>query len=661
VTPFLVSSGPQNVRVPRVSRLASIVLFVVPVLLGLAVRSPSARAADDATTQARSHYEVGLKLFDAREHEQALIEFQAANELKTRPAALFMMAQCEYLLGRLKEARAHYARYTSENPDGEFVELAKDRVQSIDKRPSTFVINTVPDDVAVRIRAEGTPTVATDVTGQAPNNFQIPRGRYRIDVTKANYQGQTRVVDVDIAETKPLFFKLDPIPARLEIDTLPPFATLYVNGNRARNPYRQDIAPGHVEVFAEAPNHESKTVDLTLSPGEHKRLLGPDSLRLPYAQRSGRPELIAASAVIGGFVGAGAVAAAIGGNLEDPNVAAVLLLGGGGIVGIVAGALIATPLVPQYIPDNRALYVLGDMWIGGLEGAAAGIVVQQFITHHDAVNLPCVRPCRPSLGVELRAGFFGSLPGLALGLTAGALTADRAPTYGRAAIIQSAALGGVLAGALGQMALRLGTGPQYSVHGTAFPPDDPKNPNVPPTTQPDGRIVAQGAFNPTDRGMNCQLVQPPAMVDMQNWAANCAYQGKSLLDLAPGALIGLNLGLAAGLLAAYLPDQTKYGPSWKRVLLVDLAVGAGALAGGIAGCVANGKCLNTTPDDDARAIAAGTALAGGVIGFVGGYFLTRHVDDDTAPTSAVASTLTLVPTMSPGGGALPGLMAMATF
>jgi hypothetical protein len=638
VTPFLVSSRPQNVRVPLVSRLAFI--FVPFVLLGLVVSASSARA-DDATAQARSHYEVGLKLFDAREHEQALIEFQAANELKSRPAALFMMAQCEYLLGRLKEARAHYARYTSENPDGEFVELAKDRVQSIDKRPSTFVINTVPDGVAVRIRAEGTSTVATDVTGQAPNNFQIPRGRYRIDVTKENYQGQTRVVDVDIAETKPLFFKLDPIPARLEIDTVPPFATLYVNGNRARNPYRQDVAPGHVEIFAEAPDHESKTVDLTLSPGERKRLLGPDSLRLPYAQRSGRPELIAASAIIGGFVGAGAVAAAIGGDLESPNVASVLLLGGGGLAGIVAGALVATPIVPQYIPDNRALYVLGDMWIGGLEGATAGIVVQQIITHSDAVQAPCKSPCRPSLGVELRAGFFGSLPGLALGLTAGALTVDHAPTYGRAAIIQSAALGGVLAGGLGQMALRLGTRPQYSVHGTTIDIN-----NLPASN---------------DGGQNCRKVDPEQMPDPDHWLGNCAYEGKSLLDLAPGALIGLNVGLAAGLLAAYLPDQSRYGPSWKRVLLVDLAVGAGALAGGVAGCVANGKCLNTAPDDDARAIAAGTALAGGVVGFVGGYFLTRHVDDDGQPTSVVASTLTLVPTISPGGGALPGLAAMAAF
>jgi hypothetical protein len=626
--------------------------------VGLAAPTPRALAAatlalaDDATAQARSHYEMGLKLFDAREHEQALVEFQAANDLKPRPAALFMMAQCEYLLGRLKDARAHYERYASENPTGEFVELAKDRIQSIDKRPSTFVINTVPDGVAVRIRSEGplagTPA-ATDIAGQAPNNFQIPRGRYRIDVTKENYQGQTRIVDVDIAETKPLFFKLDPIPARLEIATLPPSATLYVNGNRARNPYHQEVAPGHVEVFAEAPDHDSKTVEFTLTPGEQKRLLGKDALRLSYAQRSGRPELIVASSVMGALVGAGAVAAAIGKELEDPGVASVLLVTGGGLSGAIAGALIATPLV-RYIPDNRALYIMGDMWIGAVEGFSVGMIWEQVHANHQLPQPPCpgANPCRPSLGVQLRGGFVGSLPGLALGLTTGVLTADHAPTYGRATLIQSAALGGFLTGALVQLAAQwqpYGSGWEYEV----------RKPNSQKDIDNNGGVIGQG---PGTKPLPCYIVD--TMDASKN--PDCAFRSTSALDLMPGALIGLNVGLAAGLLGAYLPDQSKYGPSWKRVLLIDLATGAGMVAGGVAGCVANtDDCLTKNPSPTARAISAGSALAGGVFGFVGGWLLTRHTDDDGTATGTIASTLRLLPMPAPGGGSLPGLAAMAAF
>jgi hypothetical protein len=569
----------------------------------------AARAADDATAQARSHYEMGLKLFDAREHEQALIEFQSANELKPRPAALFMMAQCEYLLGHLKDARAHYERYATENPTGEFVELAKDRIQSIDQRKSTFVINTVPDDVTVRIRKEGgAGAPGVDLSGQAPNNFQVPRGRYRIDVTKTNYQGQTRLVDVDIAETKPLFFKLDPIPARLEIETAPRGATLYVNGNRARNPYRQDVDPGRFEIFAEAPDHDGKTVEVTLTPGQHMALLGPNALRLPYQQRSGRPELLVASAVIGGFVGAGAVAAAIGKDLEDPDVAAVLLVSGGGLAGTIVGALVATPLVPRYIPDNRALFILGSMWIGGAEGAGVGMIWQQA---NSSGCKPAEQPCRPPLGLVLRAGFVGSLPGLALGLTTGALMADRAPTYGRVAIIQSAALGGLVAGALGQMAL------QWKPYGGAE-----WDTTFVPGAEPSRKT--------------------------------------STLDLAPGALIGLNVGLGAGILATSLADKSKYGPSWKRVLLVDLAAGAGMLVGGIAGCVTNTNgCLTGVPDDDARALSAASGLAGGAIGLLGGILLTRHMDDDAPQTvSSAPPSVTLVPSAA---GGVPALAAVGTF
>src|SRR4029079_18130012 len=139
-------------------------------------------------------------------------------------------------------------------------------------------------------------------------------------------------------------------------------------------------------------------------------------------------------------------------DLENKDVASVLLVSGGGIAGIIGGALIATPLVPEYIPDNRALFIMGGMWIGAAEGVGVGIIGAQAqatdCAQVDENGAPMPQRCRPKLGLLLRAGFVGSLPGLTIGLTTGALLADRAPTYGRVAVIQSAALGGSLAGAL---------------------------------------------------------------------------------------------------------------------------------------------------------------------------------------------------------------------
>jgi len=611
---------------------ARLVLLFVALL---ALVAPGARAADDATQAAKEHYELGIHFFEARDNEQALIEFQRANEIKPAPAAVFMMAQCEYLLGRLKEARAHYERYQKELPNGEFSTLAEDRIQSIDRRQSTFVINTVPDDVTIHIALEGKPESA--VSGQAPNNFQVPRGRYKIDATKPNYQGQTRVVDVDIAETKPLFFKLDPIPARLEIETAPPGAILYVNGNRARNPYKQDVIPGHYEVFAEAAEHEPRTLELDLAPGERRLLTGPSHLSLPYIQRSGRPELLVASALLGGFVGAGAVIAAIGTHFGSDNVSSVLLASGGGLTGLVAGGLVSNSLVPGYIPDNRALFIIGNMWIGLAEGAGIGVVGRQIATSVGTRVDPCPGPgpCRGSVGEQLRDGFIGSLPGLALGLTTGSLLSDHAPTYGRASLIQSAALGGALTGVLVQVAT------QWKPYGPGW-----------------GSSVGEYDTMPSNAAGPC-----PPNADMTKLV--CAVPQSSVLDLVPSAVIGLNVGLVAGLLGAYLPDQSKYGPSWKRVVLVDLAALAGVIAGGVGGCVANvDGCLQApTPHDDAYAIAATTALAGGALGALAGVLLTRHFDDgppDARPGPAPVVG-TIMPLRAPDGSMTPGIGAMGAF
>jgi hypothetical protein len=614
-------------------------------VLAALVSGPARAADDDATARARAHYEMGLRLFDAREHDQALIEFETANALKTRPAAVFMIAQCEYLLGRLKEARNHYQAYVAQSPEGEFVELAKDRIQSIDKRPGTFAINTVPDEVDVRIVSESAPATPP-LTGQAPNNFPVPRGRYRITVSKKNYLQQSHLVDIDLAETKPLFFKLDEIPARLEIETIPAGTTLYVNGNRVRNPYRQEVAPGHYEIIGEAPEHDQRAIEFALGAGERKLLTGDNRFRLSYTQRSGRAELIVASGIIGGFIGAGAVTAAIGSNVDAQNVGTVLLATGGGIAGAIAGALVATPLVPRYIPDNRALFILGMMWMGAAEGAGVGVVARQIATASGSLHDPCPgpeKPCRGPIGDQLRAAFIGAIPGLAVGLTTGAIASPRSPKYGRVALIQSAALGGALVGTLAQLGTRwhpYGRDWDYTVR----------------TVDSEERV--KNSFRD-----HCVLVSSPE----ERW--QCPYPDTSVLDLMPGALIGLNVGILGGLLGAYLPDQSSYGPSWKRVLLVDLAAAAGAVAGAVGGCVADvSGCLSSSaPKEDARARAALASIGGALVGAVGGVLLTRHFDDE-APASPpigdkpkISLSTTVVPLRAPDGSMVPGLGALGTF
>ncbi len=597
--------------------------------------TPRLAHADEATDKARKHYETGLELFYAREHAQALVEFQRAHEVKARPATLFMMGQCEYLLGALRQARDHYQAYLQESPTGEFVEVAKDRVEAINRRPATLVINAVPDQVDIRITMAppaGGPApkigvAPTDnqplVTGQAPNNFTVPRGRWVIAASKTNYVSQQAIVEVEVADTKPLFFKLEPIPARLEVETTPATSTLYVNGLRASNPYRQDVPPGRFELLAEATDYEDRTDEFVLGAGEKRLLLGQNSFRLRYIQRSGRPELLAASAVFGGLAGAGAVAASLGEDADNPAVSTVGLLLGGAVAGTVVGALVANNVVPSYIPDNRALFVLGGMWVGAAEGALTGIIIRQTRVS------PSVDPAegKAELGPYKKppslssAAFFGSLPGLAAGVTGAALMSRHAPTYGRVALIQSAAVGGALVGGLTAATL------QWNPFGWQHPVQD-KDPAT-------GRPILD------------------------------KFRLDSGMDLSIPALIGLNVGLGAGLLGAYLPDQSRYGPSWRRIALIDLAAAAGALAGGIAGCVSASDCVGaiTLESSSTRARAGGFSLLGGGVGLLAGILLTRNVDREvrTVVSTTPPPSLTLLPMPNRNGGVTPLLGAVGFF
>jgi hypothetical protein len=126
---------------------------------------------------------------------------------------------------------------------------------------------------------------------------------------------------------------------------------------------------------------------------------------------------------------------------------------------------------------------------------------------------------------------------------------------------------------------------------------------------------------------------------------------------------GLNLGLGAGLALAYLPDQTEYGPTWQRVMLIDLAAGAGTLAGALINIM--GRCLQTTSnsqeicsfqtmDSDPgrqqrdRRLTARFALAGGGVGLAIGWLLTRDYDrHNSSPLERTPRALIPAPTMLP--------------
>jgi hypothetical protein len=583
--------------------------FLVSLVLLLMLSGTSPRAeGSSALERAHKHYEAGVSLFESGNKEQALVEFQLANEIAPKKENVFMIAQCEYHLGQLVSARASYEAYLAEQTQGELADLARLRLEAINRRPGIFAINTVPDNVEVRIESDG-----ATVVGQAPNEFRVPRGHYRITASKGNFASETRELSIDVAETKPLFFKLEPIPAHLTIRTTPPNAALFVRGNRTQNPYVQDVPPGNYEIYAEASYYQPKRESITLAPGENRVVEFP----LNYVQRSGRPELI------GFWTGIGAV----GGGLAvltqsdprssaSPSLSLSLLSAGVLAGGIGLGVLSSTTsLVPNYIRDNLALFRIGAMWIGDVEGATLAMALRKNWT----------------------ATWYGGAAGLLGGAVAGWWLDDKSPNYGRVSLIQSSALLGTVAGAI--MVPAIG----------AYPAFREKDPGL-DSTEPAEQLYNQHK----DR-----------------------YRNQIKQRLAWGMLAGLNVGLGAGLAMAYLPDQAVYGPSWQRVLMVDLAGVAGAIfATTVEICTKRGTsyCADANNDPNKPTKLDGRtarfALVGAGLGLAAGWLLTMSYDHNNhnqeRPAPPLLSHIPLpgvVPVQSTYGTAelLPGLVSQGQF
>jgi hypothetical protein len=518
-------------------------LFAAP-LLAFLVAGTSAQAQDaDPAAQAHQHYQAGVSLFEAGNKEQALVEFQLANELVPKKANLFMIAQCQYHLGLLKEARANYQEFLAQPTSEELADIARLRIEAINHRPGVLAINTVPDQVQVRIEGGG-----QVFTGEAPNEFRVPRGRYRVTVSKPNFVRQERDITIDVAETKPLFFKLDPIPARLEVHTSPSNATLYVRGNRTQNPYAQFVDPGDYEIYAEANYHIARHDVVSLAPGQQLKVDFP----LSYLQRSGRPELI------GFWIGIGAIGGgmAVTTRLSPGQAGNLTLIAAGALAGGIGAGVISAALVPAYIQDNLALFRIGSGWIGDVEGLSLGLALTQSVS----------------------GAWLGGVVGLSAGSVAGWWLDDHAPNYGRVAMIQSGAFLGALAGVLAIPAMGFAL---ESITKTT------KTTTTAETTTTTTRIPRVG------------------------W----------------GMLAGINVGLATGLALAYLPDQRSYGPSWQRVMLIDLAAVAGGFTGALLQmCVSGQGNKGVCGNAEIGPQMARYALAGSAVGLATGLFLTWKYD-----------------------------------
>jgi tetratricopeptide (TPR) repeat protein len=94
---------------PRSGLVAALLLIFLYGLFGLCERAASAQ-------DFKTHYDLGLALYQAQKFDEAIPEFKAAYDIDPKPQLLFNIAQAYRKAGHPREAIQYYDRYLSVNP-----------------------------------------------------------------------------------------------------------------------------------------------------------------------------------------------------------------------------------------------------------------------------------------------------------------------------------------------------------------------------------------------------------------------------------------------------------------------------------------------------------------------------------------------------------------
>jgi tetratricopeptide (TPR) repeat protein len=98
-------------------RLLILGAFLLVAALGAA---PALAADDDASAQARQHYQKANSYYDLGRYQEAITEYEAAYQLKNDPAFLYNLAQSNRLAGNAEQALRFYKTYLRKAPKGPF-------------------------------------------------------------------------------------------------------------------------------------------------------------------------------------------------------------------------------------------------------------------------------------------------------------------------------------------------------------------------------------------------------------------------------------------------------------------------------------------------------------------------------------------------------------
>jgi hypothetical protein len=206
-------------------RLAPVVLLTAL----LAPRVSHAETPPPASAQdgARRHFAAGVALYEDRNYEAALVEFEAARAQSNEPVILYNVGLCQRSLFRYTDAIATFSRYLEET-------AADSRVTPAQRKEVTAAIaemTALLADVTITVQPESAATsasLAISIDGRPgagrdrPN--KLAAGRHVIEISAGGFTPARREIIVVAGVAQSVALSLDPVPPPTAF-TAPPSRT----------------------------------------------------------------------------------------------------------------------------------------------------------------------------------------------------------------------------------------------------------------------------------------------------------------------------------------------------------------------------------------------------------------------------------------------------
>lgn len=174
---------------------------------------PAAPAKADADpnkpnfTEAKLRYTSGETKYKAGDYAGAVLDFRAADAIKSTPQAARYIGLSEDKLGKFPEAAVAYERFLADVPAKlqPEADTIKKRVEEIKSMPGKVKVATTPPGAAITVDGKANPQAA-------PTQIELPPGRHTLAFNAAGREAAERVIEVSFASMQELNVDLKELP-----------------------------------------------------------------------------------------------------------------------------------------------------------------------------------------------------------------------------------------------------------------------------------------------------------------------------------------------------------------------------------------------------------------------------------------------------------------